>query len=273
MVVLQRGWLQQRERRRALPRRKTPRAYAQRGVGGNEPSCKLCDTACPWVLATSPQCSSMMCSSLICCGLNISSRLISCNDQQPLNPASASKGHRSARWEPGGHPEPPGPRPAAAIPIENPYCSCKPVRGSWLTAATHMDNPYCSYKLTRGPQGAGAHPLSSKSIDVQGFSHKHLLDYMYAHTAIPDESCCVFSISSFGFACAVLRFWRTHGESGSSTRTTRTSRCWRPSAAPASASEGRTRTFARTLGRPSARCSPHPNINISRLGAVHELVC
>ena len=77
-----------------------------------------------------------------------------------------------------------------------------------------MDNPYCSYKLTRGPQGAGAHPLSSKSIDVQGFSHKHLLDYMYAHTAIPDESCCVFSISSFGFACAVLRFWRTHGEPG-----------------------------------------------------------
>ena len=35
-------------------------------------------------------------------------------------------------------------RPTAAIPMENPYCSCKLT----LTAAIHMENPYCSCKLT-----------------------------------------------------------------------------------------------------------------------------
>ena len=33
-------------------------------------------------------------------------------------------------------------RPTAAIPMENPYCSCKLT----LTAAIHMENPYCSCK-------------------------------------------------------------------------------------------------------------------------------
>ena len=32
----------------------------------------------------------------------------------------------------------------AAIPMDNPYCSCKLVGGSWLTAAIPMENAYRS---------------------------------------------------------------------------------------------------------------------------------
>ena len=45
--------------------------------------------------------------------------------------------------------------PTAAVPMENPYRSCKRTRRStrsnesWLTAAVPMENPYCSCNLTR----------------------------------------------------------------------------------------------------------------------------
>ena len=44
-----------------------------------------------------------------------------------------------------------GSLPAAAIPVENPYCSCW-LTAAWLTAAIPVENPECSCRLT----GSGA---------------------------------------------------------------------------------------------------------------------
>ena len=52
-------------------------------------------------------------------------------------------------------------RPTAALPVDNPCCSCKPTRP---TAALPMDNPCCSCKPTRvRPPGGGGAPAGGRA--------------------------------------------------------------------------------------------------------------